>query len=244
MGLGSSKPEEPPQEPQWSREANHRQDYSRQQPTRTQNRSDFGSSIARTSGFGDVVSNGRLPNRSGILEPVSHRIPKTEEIQRTASLEQELLPTKFIPASIKRPDPKQTREPNLPSSEPSQKTQDESEKIKAEDGISKLDYIILVDNVSQLADTMKDLNKRMSELEILLLEYKHNPKVEAPEPVEQKAPVNSLSNPDDMIRKMKEQLRKRKPDLSALEQNRNLYKKIKQDSIVTNSKPEGPAEEY
>ena len=240
MGLGRSKPEEPPQEPYWSQEPDRREDYSRQQPTRAQHRSDFNSSVARTSGFGNLASSGRIPNRTAIPDPVSVRVPKTEELARSVPLEEELLPSKFIPASIKRPDSKQNREPNLPSSAFSQKTLEAPEQHKAEEGISKLDYVILVDNVTQLTDTVKDLNKRVSELEALLLEYKHLPRVEVVdvEPVEQKNSFSSIAIPDDMIRRMKEQLRKRKPDLSALEENRNLYKKIKQDSLFPNGNPE------
>ena len=107
--------------------------------------------------------------------------------------------------------------------------------------VKKLDHVILAEHLKQLTEAVKTLHERVSDLENAreadkkALNEKKPQKVEQPEPKDEKPTAHT-----DLIKKMREQLNKRKPDLSALEETRNIYKKMKFGE-VTLPKPSDPS---
>lgn len=93
--------------------------------------------------------------------------------------------------------------------------------------VTKIQYLELMENFKMLSETVRDLNTRISELE----------KQENVKPLRE-VQIESLLNPlnkaeerpestEDLISRMKEQLKKRKPDVSVLEEHRRKYKELR-----------------
>lgn len=100
---------------------------------------------------------------------------------------------------------------------------------KVDEGyVKRIDYIELAEHVKMLSETLRELNDR-----ITVLEKEKN----KPVPLKENVNFNAFddafqmndrqASSEDLINKMKEQLKKRKPDPSVLEKMRRNYKEYK-----------------
>ena len=101
--------------------------------------------------------------------------------------------------------------------------------------MTKTDYLFLMERLKTVSEAVRDINQRL-----IVVENQNK----GSEAVREK-PWESIEcknqpemSPEDLIIKMKEQLKKRKPVQDTLEETRKLYKKIKSE----NTGPEQKAE--
>ena len=99
--------------------------------------------------------------------------------------------------------------------------------------MSKADYLFLLEKVKMLSETVRELNGRISHVEVMVQDNAKTDsqmKLDTADSVQQSQA--SDTDPKLLIQKMKEQLRKRKPDISSLEDTRMIYKKLKAGYIA------------
>lgn len=106
--------------------------------------------------------------------------------------------------------------------------------------VTRVDYLFLVEQVRTLSESIRQLNSKVYLLEADRALNKTLQTSTSPQgPIEPLRELksenqrsdqaeNSKPDPEDLIRKMKEQLRKRKPEVAtSLEESRDIYKKVK-----------------
>ena len=194
-------------------------------------------------------------NHTGTLTTQDHR-PNPPPLSQENFPAKLVLPSNSINSSINRQAGSAPREGNNHTVSSGNDASVIHDHHHTDNGISRLDYVILLENMTQLTDTVKQLNLKVSSLEYNLHNMQHREAdlarsrkdAHAADTIQkERENANDDKNtgqteltkptPEDVIRKMKEQLRKRRPDKSALEESRNIYKKIRQEYISqTNSK--------
>lgn len=104
-----------------------------------------------------------------------------------------------------------------------------------EEGMTKMDFVFMMERMKELTESVQELNERVTQLEkqnlrpIMEKENKPDPSGDIFIQLSEKP-----GSAEDLIRKMREQLKKRKPDVSALEETRSLYKKMKMGYVQSN----------